>query len=539
MAFWSNLMARFQAAYKAFYEPGILTDPLEIDSNFADFNQRQLRYAVYWSFYENSAYRKIHNWAETYKTQYGLYKYIRNIYNPSYRLGEFWKTHLWGGQLDLEAQAEGALPIVTDNEALRPAIAQLWQWSNWQINKDIITLYGPILGDVGIKIVDDTDKQKVYLKMVHPGTVYDIETDDFGNIKAYTIQEMRENPDLNAKQDTVVYTEQVSRDGVDVVYRTFLNNVPYPWNGVTAEWSEPYGFIPLVMIQHNNVGLDWGWSELHALRSMIHEVDDRASKLGDQIRKMVEAPWLLSGVAKPGNSPTTSETTLSGQAALNRPQPGREELPIVYGPVGATATPLVSELNIADVTDSINHLLLNLEENCPELKISKLSEQASGEKSGKALREARRGAATKVEQRRVSYDDGLVRAQQMAVAIGGFRNYFPGFGLDSYAAGLLNHSIGPRPVFSNDPLDDTEIEQAFWSAANQAITAGVPLLTYLKLQNWSQEKIDEIANSPEYLDKQRAREAGMAALQQAGQQQPQQQEMGQQMDQQQAEQVQQ
>ncbi|GAG44503.1 unnamed protein product, partial [marine sediment metagenome] len=51
---------------------------------------------------DQSAYRDIHTWATAYRKQYALYKYIRPIYNPSYRLGEFWKTHLFGGLLDVD-----------------------------------------------------------------------------------------------------------------------------------------------------------------------------------------------------------------------------------------------------------------------------------------------------------------------------------------------------------------------------------------------------------------------------------------------------
>lgn len=453
-------MTRFSAAYKAFNEPGLVTDPLYLEDVFADFDQRRLRYAIFWNFYQNTAYRDINRWAREYKTRYGLYRYIRNVYNPAYRLGEFWKSHLWGGQLDAEAgdgkEEPSALPILTDNESLRPSIAQLWQWSGWQVNKDIATLHGSIFGDVVLQVVDDAPKEKVFIRLRHPGTIKDVEVDDYGNVKGYTIQEERANP--GKLDQAVTYTETAEREGDNVVYRTFLNDVPYPWNGEAAEWVQPYGFIPMVIIQHNNVGLDWGWSELQPLRSRIHEVDDLASKLDDQIRKTVDAPWLFAGVSKPAATPVTAETPLTGAAAYNRPEPGREEIPALYGPLGATATPLIAPLQIDQVAAHIQDLLADIEENHPELRLSKTDREASGERSGKALREARRDVANKVHQRRAGYDDSLVRIQQMAVAIAGWRGYddFRGFGLDSYSRGDLDHAIGERPVFANDPVDDLE-----------------------------------------------------------------------------------
>jgi hypothetical protein len=58
----------------------------------------------------------------------------------------------------------------------------------------------------------------------------------------------------------------------------------------------------------------------------------------------------------------------------------------------------------------------------------------------------------------------------------------------------LEHSIGKRPVFAQDPLDDTEIETAEWTAVNEAVKAGVPLEFYLlEERQWPQDKIDRLS----------------------------------------------
>ena len=120
--------------------------------------------------------------------------------------------------------------------------------------------------------------------------------------------------------------------------------------------------------------------------------------------------------------------------------------------------------------------------------------------NGLALRVARQPTETKVRQRRALYDDGLVRAQQMAVAIGGWRELqgFEGFDLNSYAAGVLDHAIGDRPVFANDPQDKLELEAALWAAARAAEDAGVGLAAFLERQGWADEKIQRVIESPEY-----------------------------------------
>lgn len=444
------------AAYRAFREPALVSDPAIESGEFGEFESRRLRYAINWSFYENDAYRKVHGWSTRYKTEYGLYKHIRNIYNPVYRDAEFWKAHLWGGSLDPQAgdgvEVPSALPILTDNDAIRPAISQLWRWSNWQTNKDVTVLYGAVLGDAAIAVVDDALRGKVYLKFLHPGKLSSIEMDSFNNVKAYTVQEERLDP--TGKTRRVVYREDAFRDGDDVVYQTYLNDVPYDWEGKGSEWVEPYGFIPLVLIQHNNVGLDWGWAEMHSLRSRVHEVDDLASKVSDYIRKAVDAPIMFAGINPPSDVPTVAGRDVT----TARPAPGREEVPAFYGPLGATATPIVPDLDISRAVGHIDNILREIERSHPELQDDIWN--AGGETSGRALRIARQRVESRVIARRANYDDPLIRAQQMAMAIGGHRGYFEGFSLDSYAAGLLAHSIGQRPVFAIDALDKLELEEA-------------------------------------------------------------------------------
>ena len=143
MSLLTSIPGRFMAALRAFREPVITANFLDM-SEFDDFDSRRLRYSILWSFYENTAYRNIHNWAVRYKVDYGLYKYTRNLYNPTNRLVNFYETHLMGGQLDMLAgdgeEIVSALPIVTENELLRPAIGKIWEWSNWQAKKDLYSI---------------------------------------------------------------------------------------------------------------------------------------------------------------------------------------------------------------------------------------------------------------------------------------------------------------------------------------------------------------------------------------------------------------
>lgn len=470
--------------------------------NFEDVKARLLRYDLNWAMYENTAYDNVHVWAESLKSQKGLYKYVRNIYNPSFRIGEFWKAKLMGGILDPKAgngkETPSCLPIMMeeDNPKLREAISIIWLWSNWQIKKDVWSLWTSIMGDGLIKIVDNVDKKKVYLQPIHPSRLKDLTLDEYGNVKGYVLEYKRPDPESSSQFAT--FREEVTREegSPEVFYRTYRNESLYAWNPANGpEWTEEYGFVPMVFNKHNDVGLDFGWSELHPDLSKFYEVDDQASKLHDQIRKLVEGAWLLAGVSKPD---ATKKVT-GQEATEEKPQPGRTEQKFLYSTnADAKAHSLVAPIDVAQVSGSIMALVSELERDYPELRVDLAN--ANGDISGRALRYNRSPAVAKVLQRRPNYDNALVRAQQMAVAIAGLRKYqgFEGFDLDSYNDGTLDHSIGHRPVFDNDPMDKLEEEKLFWENAKLSKDAGVPLPVYLKKQGWTDEEIKAVINSEEY-----------------------------------------
>ncbi len=538
-------MSATTAGVTAFRESYTASNPNndQILLDFDSWEARQMRYALHWGFFESNVYRHLHAYARGYKAEYGLYKYIRSIYNPTARLCGFYRSHIFGGSLDLNAgdgkMIPSAIPITMeiDNPALRKAIAKGWRWSNWERRKNTLAIRGAVLGDYAIEIVDDVDRQKVYKRLLHPGKLKWVDRDDFGNVKGYCLEEMRPDPDGKQKDD-VTYREDVTRSSDAVVYQTFKNDKPYAWDGNPAEeWSRPYGFVPLVLVQHNDVGLDWGFAAMHEGLPKIREVDDSASKLFDHIRKNVDPVWLFSGVQKPASTPqvtnTTDRTSASGYdsaAAQRRPETGREEAKALYGPVGSDAKALVANLDISSVGTEIERLLKELERDYPELGADKLS-TASGDVSGKAIRIAREPIESRVHAVRVNYDAAEVASNQMLIAIGGYRyveegsqpgNYdvFAPFDLDSYASGALDHAVDAnRPVFQPDPTDKIEIDTAFWQAANTAKDAGYPLELYLKRQGWSEQDIAEFTSAR---DKQDAKDqARFDAEMSAKQQQPQ------------------
>jgi len=498
--FFNRLSHAFKAFTEAFLTAG-LQDERSIKADFTDFNARRLRYEIYWAFYENTMYRDIHKWARKYKSDYALYRYIRGIKNPTRRLGDFYEDHLFGGVLDPLAgdgkTTPTAIPIIVPKEnekneaALRAGIAQIWAWSNFASKKNILSLHGSVLGDVFIEVVDDTDLGQVYLDTIHPGKIQDFEADRKGNIKSYSFVELRKHPEY---ERTVTYLETCRNDGGTIVYNTYLDGEPYPWDtALGEEWTVDYGFVPMVHVMHKDVGLQFGWSELHQGRVKFQELDDLVSKFHDHIRKTVDPPWFLSGVSKSKVTSTLSRTEQEPDS--NDTQPDRESLPAFYATnPQAKAKAMVADLPIGEVAAYIKDAMEELKEEYPELSFAE--ELALTTNSSRAIRAARQRAEAKVQKRRPHYDDGLIRAQKMALSIGGYRNIIDGFDLNSFDTGAEEHFIANRPVFGKDPLDDLEIEEKFWTVGALAIPQ-IGLRNYLEMHGWEQDKVEQAVKGNE------------------------------------------
>jgi len=416
-----------------------------------------------------------------------LYKYIRNIYNPTNRLVEFWRTVTWGGSLDDEAGEEGAIPIEGASKQLRSAIATVWKWTNMSMQKDLITLYGSSMGDVGIKIVDDPEKERTYFKVIHPSTIRDVIIDHRGHCQGYVLEYEKEESDTGRK---ITHIEVCERKGTENInYRFYVDGK------LASQKSFPYGFVPFAMMRHNFIGTTYGWSEVQPHRPKIHELDEQASKLHDYVRKAIDPVWLFN-FKKPSVKPDFK--TKTEDASSDNPQPGREEVAALYVPDSrAKAQALVTDsIDLDQVGNRITAMIAELERDLPELQMDIWT--AGGYTTGKALKTARQRVEKKVITRRPMYDKPLVDLNGMAVAIGGERGYpgYEGFGLGSYSRGELEHTIPTeRPIFDTDALEAVERKQIFWNVVFQAITAGVDPVMVLMDLGWSEQKAQKLVRS--------------------------------------------
>lgn len=483
-----NVFQRLKVAVRAFRETYVTSDLLD-PQVFEDVDSRRLRYQILWAWYESTAFRDIHNWAKAYRKKYALYKAVRNIYNPAYRLVEFWKMMIYGGLLDIDAREEGAIPIRTMETATREGIAQLWRDSDWARDKDLLTTYGCALGDAAIRIVDDVEREEVRMEIVHPSTLKNISIDGRGDVIYYEIEETRV---LEGNEAT--YLEKVELISEGVHFETFRDKVPYGWNGQPAEWIEDYPAVPLFPVQHNYVGMLWGWAEMHPARSKFHEIEDVASKLHDYIRKVIDPVWLFN-FREPRSSADVQVEYSS--PTTDNPAPEREEIPSLYVPdPRAQGQPLVTDMiEIEQVAGEIQNLIEEMERDFPELRMDVWS--TSNYTTGKALRTARQYVERKVITRRPNYDTVLTKAHRLALVMGAMRQYE---GYEGVATKLesrsLDHSIPTdRTIFETDEKEEIDKKGKFWEVFVTTVNNGMPPELVLRDFGWSEDRISEFLSS--------------------------------------------
>lgn len=456
---WSRLVSGLTGFRMGFMNP-------ESGGGSTSFSSARLdRYDVLWALYQNTAYADVIAVMQRYQSDRRYYQWIRGIYNPVRRIVEFYVQYVVGGVLSTRPD-RGALPIETEIEGLRGAIGQVWLWSNWQSKKSLMVRHGAGLGDTFIKIVDDPRREKAVLQVVWPGLVTAVDHDDYGNVIAYSLEyQVQEGETAYRYRETVDKT----------AFRTFRDDAPFAYGDNPAEWENPYGFVPMVHGRHLDLGGDFGSAPHHATLEKIHEVNDQASLLNDQVRKAINVPWAFIGV-DPSNISLTS---------------GQDKTPIV-AIKGATKNEvdikaLLYDINIEAALANIKSQLEELERDHPELTIKKLREQVR-DVTGRAVKMIFADAEQLVVEARANYDDAQRRAIQMALSIAGWRGYgpeFAGIDLGSYASGALDFQFGERPVLPEDESEGTQAMLQRGQAA-QALAG-----TLSRRQIWREMGYDE------------------------------------------------
>lgn len=550
MSFINNLWLAASSAYIAFRR--VFEDPANAHTQGSPQSQIS-DYNLLWAYYSGAMFDRgiqgLAAWA-AYKNFYNLYRDIRLIYNPVRRLCEFYAGQIYPGVLSEDGSMlpEGtalAIPFAKDTpEDVKVAISQFWDWSNFQSQKSVIPRWGAALGSVLIELCDDVEAGRIVSEPVWPGHVVELELDGQGNVKRYVLEyQVREPASPIPGRTNPNATYYTYRREVDIEsFRFYKNGSPFDYDGQGAVRPNPWGWVPAEWVKHTDVGGDRGSAAIAGSLGKIDELNNLASQIHDQIRKVIGAPILIAagkggeGLSTLFNNPKRSPTDDPNSGLVNpNPAGESEKLLMLKGPAGTTVEHLAGVLPLADCYTYIQGVITDLEADHPELNFyRKLAEMSTV--TGPAARQLSGDVQSKVWDAAANYDRALISLFKKAVAMGGFRanegkggwavrtpqqQKFLPFNLDSLKTGALELAIMPRPLLPATKKEQADEHAAEAQAVNTYVTAGVPIkLSLEKVAGWSEEELAELDQQKEAAD-QKALERQQTLMKMQPQPQPQ------------------
>lgn len=486
MSLWERIVSSIKSGVSAWRA---YADPAETIKRKKE--ERAAMYALLWHYYSNEMFDKLSQDEQLYRSNYKLYRFIRLIYNPVRRLVEFYVSSIYPGALSEDGSMlpDGiplAIPLAKDTpDNIKVAIAQFWQWSNWQALKSVQVRYGATLGNVLIEAVDDVERGNVSVNIPWPGHVTSIKLDAAGNVKGYQLEYQTED------EEGKLYDFRKEVDGEG--FRYYRNDELY------SESPNVYGFVPAVWIRHISNGTDYGDPAIAGSIGKIDELNGLVSHVHDQIHKAIGSPAVMWSDGPINN--LFSQQKQGKTTDYVDPPKGQEDVLMLRGPANGRVETLLGDLNLSDAAIWTDKQLAEIEQDFPELAFYK-ELRGMSQITGPAAARLVGDVASRVIEVAASYDLQNIKLMQMVLAIGGFRansgawgslnrqqQKFLPFSLDSYERGDLDFSIVPRQIITPTKTEKAQETQAFWLGIKSAVDAGVPLEIALEEAGWTKERI--------------------------------------------------
>jgi hypothetical protein len=484
-----------QAAYSAWRR--VFNDPSQAYGQ-QNFQEYHCVYDLLQEYHDNSIFEKFNRVVtEAYRRDRNLYRYIRPVRNPIKRLGKFYAGKIYPGALvedesELDEGMESAMPFTRKvDDRVKSAVAQIWEWSNWQSNKSVYVRTGAALGDVFLEVVDDLEKGKVYIDVLRPNIICDLDLDKTGNVKAYAYE-------YQSYDDDGSFLFRKEADGGS--FRLYRNDQLY------QEIENIYGFVPGAWVNHfstNTIHGDPAMSGDGLIK--LDELNNLISQTHDQIKKVLQSPTVLAtsnpgGIKRFLDQAKRGPTSEFDQAKASDP----ESILLFTAGADTKAQPLLSMLDLAGTQKLIEAQDMEIQKDHPELgffdDLRKMT-QLTGPAADRIVGDVK----APVYEAMSNYDRGAIAALQMCLAICGMRvndgaygaltaeqEKFRPFNLDSFKRGDLYLKFKPRPILTPTRLEIAQRDLAFWQGVQAADSAGVPLKVVLRKAGWTEQELAEL-----------------------------------------------
>lgn len=443
----------------------------------------------------SSSFPSSANYLNEVSLKQGLYRHIRLIYNPTRRLVDFYPRVVYPGVLsedglELPDGVQSAAPFPKDmSPELKKAIAQFWQWSNFQSLKSKQVRETAKLGVIMIEIVDDVARGKVRARLVKPQYVTDLALDMAGNVRSYALEFSVNEPLFENSSAgggaTMAYNYRKEVDKFE--FRYFKDGQPFDYDGFGAVQPNRYGFCPAAWVKHFDSDELVSDPVIAGSIYKINELNNLASLVHDQVKKKVAAPFVfwsdgfLTNLMNKAKAPSSDD--------IADPNADRETVTMIKGPAGGSVSSLSSDLDLGDAAIYMDKLIREIEQDHRELV---MWEKLSGmtQTTGPAVSRLMGDVVGTVLEVQASHDRPVIAIAQMAVAIagqnlkdriGGWANpteqqkNFSGYDLQSFERGLLDFVILPRPLVAPTQQEVAQEKTTWWTGVGLAVTAGADL----------------------------------------------------------------
>jgi hypothetical protein len=413
-----------------------------------------------------------------------LEKYYSNnsLYDTEKQLGNFlgeWVEDIHGIRTCVNRSVEfyvsqlipGDLSNVKVNasNAVSNAISQIWNWSNFESQKQLAVRQLALYGNLFWKAASDGNK--VWFEIISPKNVTELEEDKRGYIQKIRI----DYTDLDENNNCVYVTEYWEKEGdYFAVWQNsfYVEKLEQMGNPVNSGFLSELGidFIPIVHIKFKDIGKTLGIGCTNHALDKIDEANREASRLVQLLYKWNKPLIAIS---------TKDNTTAKPIEPLKKENLALKDNAVMYLKGDSQVNSLVPNLDYEAALKILQDMMNELENDLPELKYYSMKD---GNLSGKAIKMILQSSISKAIEARGNLIRGLIRINQICLTLGKVWGIFSSIG--SYENGDFNHTISLPELF---PLSIDEISQTLLNLVN----SGMSLKSAMRLTNFSEDEIEQ------------------------------------------------
>lgn len=406
---------------------------------------------------------------------------IKGIRTPAARIVDFYVANLWPGPLD------EAFEIETENPSIIEPIEQMWEWSNWAVQKDVASDWYATYGDLFARI-ETPDDETVRFKPLQPQHISDFE-DQYGLLKMVRL-DVPQSRDRNGITQWFTHVEVWSKEALSVRIWDHELGLDAPLDMLGQPDEEiPFGdmgfdFVPFIRAPFKDVGEKWGTGSFTGILDKIDELNLKATRHSELMFGNINATWQAVSANPTGQPAPPIDAAEAGVITVGDQR--------FFGmPSGWKLDALVPDLQYDAYLKTIEAEEKALATgDAPELMWTRLSD--STDLSGRAIGLLLTEAIKRVERSRASGQRALIRLAMMGLSIGKARGLFPGL-QGTYDAGSFQHTFKKRDVLPKDLLDEATTLKTRMDARLaqiEMLKAATPLV--LQEEGYTDDEIEQI-----------------------------------------------